>query len=520
MNRDDINNIIEEIENEKKQDGSIIFRSMVNQPDFLVVNSNDRNNDSSTTSFSDFSINLPRPILQAQSIQLVSCTIPTCTQNIPDNACVFWYYKLSAYRGVLPCINNLHCVRLLPSYYKPELILDSDNYGFNETFHDYEELAGQLNKSCQRDFAYDGWISDNSSTKNKFMPLFIENDISITFNEQLNKFQMTGLQSNTVPFISEWAFNVNYDVENFVMFNNVIYISNEPNINISPGTSSDWVIFESSNNFFWNRYLITGPQDKNVIALQNSLQRPWEDNYLFIYNEIVTYNGITYTNTKDQSINEIPGNLNSPWIIQGNSVEMGLNKFTKEYDFVYSLILDIPGQPFIDTPKRLLNSILGFNWNGIFKIEDFGFVTLFLVVATIPSTVLLLNKVRPIPNYLSVLNLGLTNNQIRPPFSTDSSTFTADGYCNLVYSQTLQLYGNIVQGSTLNSTTSTGLLGSVMLDAKNLGVSFFQESFSSPLSIYGADIYTMTFQIKDDYNEPYIMGNNAVVILVLKITYK
>jgi len=38
--------------------------------------------------------NLPRPILKVEGIQLLNANIPECTQNIPDTACVFWYYRL------------------------------------------------------------------------------------------------------------------------------------------------------------------------------------------------------------------------------------------------------------------------------------------------------------------------------------------------------------------------------------------------------------------------------------------
>jgi hypothetical protein len=97
-----------------------------------------------------------------------------------------------------PAAQYLHMIRLLPSYYKAELFesgfgQDSDLppaslYGFNKTFKDYEDLAAELAKSCSDDPAYDIAEDQGISPFN----LFIPNDISITYNETLNKFIFTG----------------------------------------------------------------------------------------------------------------------------------------------------------------------------------------------------------------------------------------------------------------------------------------------------------------------------------------
>jgi hypothetical protein len=110
-----------------------------------------------------------------------------------------------------PAAKYLHMVRLLPSYYKAELFesafgQDTDlppnsRYGFNKTFGDYEDLAAELAKSCSADPAYD--IATNLSVA---FPIFIPNDISLTYNSTLNKFIFTGNNSynagNTIKFFS------------------------------------------------------------------------------------------------------------------------------------------------------------------------------------------------------------------------------------------------------------------------------------------------------------------------------
>ena len=100
-----------------------------------------------------------------------------------------------------PAAKYLHMVRLLPSYYKAELFVnayeqDTDqppasNYGWNKTFNDYEDLAAELAKSCLSDPAYDIAEFDGES-----FPIFIPDDISLTFNATLNKFIFTGKNSS------------------------------------------------------------------------------------------------------------------------------------------------------------------------------------------------------------------------------------------------------------------------------------------------------------------------------------
>jgi len=97
-----------------------------------------------------------------------------------------------------PSYQYLHMVRLLPSTYKVELFDAASGqntnpdgygstYGWNRTFAEYQDLATELAKSCSADPAYDSSIDAGLS-----FPLFIPNDIAITFNQTLNKFIFTG----------------------------------------------------------------------------------------------------------------------------------------------------------------------------------------------------------------------------------------------------------------------------------------------------------------------------------------
>lgn len=101
-----------------------------------------------------------------------------------------------------PSTKNLYMNRLLPSYYKEELFDYStykqaqnpfSTYGFNRTFGSYQDVLTELQKCSLRDPAYD---TNNGGTDLSgavlMRNLFIPGDITFDFNEQINKFRMTG----------------------------------------------------------------------------------------------------------------------------------------------------------------------------------------------------------------------------------------------------------------------------------------------------------------------------------------
>jgi hypothetical protein len=96
-----------------------------------------------------------------------------------------------------PSYKYLHMVRLLPSNYKAELfdsnfgqdtvLPPASTYGYNRTFTDYNDLASELANSCLSDPSYDSALALNQT-----FPIFIPGDISLTFNQTLNKFIFKG----------------------------------------------------------------------------------------------------------------------------------------------------------------------------------------------------------------------------------------------------------------------------------------------------------------------------------------
>lgn len=743
---------VKEIEEEQalnRKSGASVFRSMLNQPALVSISSANANSTGSSEGFSEFSVNLPRPILQVESLQLLNINIPECTQNIPDTACVFWYYRLNPYYGDVPNPLNLYMVRLLPSYYKPEFGIGT-NYGLNHTFFDYQDVETELAKSCVRDLAADNLdiiitdAGEDEPTPPEYLPElpFTANDVEITFDETINKFQMTGLNAylplisytnddiSTNSYVRQFNVGTTYSLGQFVYWEyvgvNYLYksaingnVGNFPffassfwtlttgdilysasrtyalgdfatysnaayrsiqagNLNNTPDSSPTyWVAVQGENMFvpnwsatqfysvgaivynpttfsFWicklanltnsaptgggpywdqyvppadgiyNRYLITGYDDPNVAIRQGTQQKTWNPYNMFfsgissavrhkevayipaasqnsgvlvntipfqypltwsatnnyVVGDLVLFSGVYYEATvpslnktppntlfwkvrtltysattsyltgdvvlysgnfyvaRQSSIGQTPpttlGNVNTFWQTNywvrdfefNQAADAGLNKISSIYDmidqfpvtnfFAYPFPAGIPGQPFNPNPKRLLNSILGFTWNGEMNVNSLDQFQLFDRLDN-NTVIQLYNRLRPVPPYQTSIS---TEYGTIPTNAVVATTFTANGYCNLVYTSVVSVYGSIAGARTLDTQRNTSLLGLVSMNADNLGVGFYGNYIESGLEANGEDLYTISIQMFDEFNEPFVLTNNAVVSLTFKMTYK
>jgi len=204
-----LNMLVDALENQD-QAKTDMHRSFLTQPERVFITSDDDISQSvsqepqTENSFASFTVNLKRPALNVKSLQVSRVSIPNATSScIPDDECVFWYYRIPSVASTLqpgfkyptPGIlssSYLYYVRLLPSYYKKELIdfTYADNYGYNSVFPDYESLATELSKACLHDLSYDNQSYGSAVTN------FIPGDISITYDSASNKFVMTGNNGN------------------------------------------------------------------------------------------------------------------------------------------------------------------------------------------------------------------------------------------------------------------------------------------------------------------------------------
>ena len=218
----DLEEVIKNIEEEKLFTRGItskIFKSMLNQPSLVSVNSANAVKIESENGYYTFKIDFPRPILDVDTIQLLTTSIPQANASIPDTAIAFWYYRLSAYTGTTPSLNNLYCVRLLPSYYKPEFINNPTNYGWNKTFNSYASLSAELAKSTVMDLGYynlENYLKPYSDFDASLQFPFLPSDITLAYNSTYNKFQMTGKTKKLA--VTQWSNAVTYNVGSVVFY--------------------------------------------------------------------------------------------------------------------------------------------------------------------------------------------------------------------------------------------------------------------------------------------------------------
>lgn len=654
--------IVDEIEAEKalgKVAGYEVFRSRINQPNLLAVRSTDAIQGNSGTGYSEMLFNIPRSILEVETIQLLTANIPQCVPSIPDTACGFWYYRLSEYSGKVPSLNNLYFVRLLPSYYRKEFITNPQLYGFNKTLNSYPQLASQLALACQEDLAYTNFRKQ-ADLFLFFESQFCPRDIEIEYDADINKFRMTGqnafrapaylewdiatayavgdrvwfdapiggfdisyecIVANTNkqpnlpinssfwiadngPVVDEWVTTLTYGEGRIVVYNEVLYRATATTTNNIPSSSpAFWDdTFDEAEDWIWNRYLITGYDDPNVAIAQNRFFQQYDPYSLFEVDTGVDYEGQFYLAIL-QTIGNPPTNPTF-WTLQSSTIttissvggvmtincdnssglfvagqtiyivetsnlffnsinyedpglppstltiatasatqltltfarvgtsaggrvslqlpsRMGLFDFSDTFDMDVPsnfVPIGIPPQPFNPTPKRLLNSILGFTWNGIFNPAVFQSISPneINVIPTITTDIY--NRLRPVPFYfLDPVALSVSLGEI-PGVTTQ--TYTADGYCNLVYSSIVSIYASIVYGASTDSKRNTSLVACGSMNCGNLGVSFFAGYVDNPLLIEGNDIYDLSISLQDEYGEPYVLTNNAVASFTFKLTYK
>ena len=178
----------------------------------------------------------------------------------------------------------------------------------------------------------------------------------------------------------------------------------------------------------------------------------------------------------------------------------------------------IPPQPFSPNPKRILNSILGFTWNGRFNPDTLSIIYDPVTLAGNTAISQLLNRIRPLPVYYQGGPPALLGYD--PASTQDTFVFSANGYGTLVYSSIINVYATIAGAKSLDTQRNTNLIGTMTASAGNLGIAFAASFIDTPLDQYEGDIYSITFSFTDEYGEPYPFTNNAVVSMTFRMRYK
>jgi len=708
MDEDAIAAVVKEIEEEKalgRVSAVQVFKSILNQPSLVSISSASAAATDSTDGYTGFTVNMPRPILSVNSLELMTANIPLCTQNIPDTACVFWYYRLSMYNNKYPTPNNLFWVRLLPSYYKPEFIRDYPNYGYNQTFDGYTNVATQLALATASDLAQVNFVDSDPAPPYYRLQYLPDNEVKITYDSTINKFKFAGNfglpqdEQDPVMISDNYAAGTTYALDDvvkdttyvqgwgylcyksmtagnighplpvypatetaywvrdynadgvadystytaykrgqYVAYNDSLYRCNPNGVYSSelgafqklPTDTTYWTIDTTGASYTpLYRYMATGPLDPNVAFMQGNSQRTWSQYTLYEEGDYILYNGITYRaytqtlgtepfyvpNATDNAysagvsykigqyvyysgkyyicIKDTKGNAptgaytNNTWwafieydpaktnyavndIITyvgysyvpfwrcikpnppassltgsdprfggsaywqpsywstGTAVTnvpyVGLAKISSQFDMLddlfgsiqYPFPEGIPPQPFVNDPKRILNSILGFTWNGKFTPSMLSVIYDQIAVVGSTTVTQLINRLRPVPSYVVY---GLSGTSAAGSVSLDP-TFTANGYGNLVYSSIINIYASITGGSSLDTVRNTNLLGTMPMNAGNLGIGFAANFIKCSLEAQDGDIYSVTFSFTDEFGDPYPLTNNAVVTMTLKMGYR
>jgi len=500
--QEQLERLVEALENQE-QSGMETQRSFITQPERVFITSDDDISQSFSqdasleNSFASFTVNLKRPALNVKSLQVSRVSIPNPLTNIPDTETTFWYRKLFVtYLGgvtIEPLTEyNLFFTRLLPSYYKPELFgdLSANIYGFNRYFSDYQDLETELAKSCAADASYSDinnnrvqW--ENTDTYNigdvviydsriyfslqnanlnhipantigvywlpsPFQATSItEPDISLTYDSQLNKFQMTGLNSTNFKggILPTWSASSNYTTEKIILLSGTYYANLVVgNSNNPPATSPTFWY----PNAVGSVYLSAGYNDPQLLESQQDLQE---------------------TSTANDYLN---------------------------------LALGIPGQPY--QQYKTLNNRLGFTWDGISSTVP----SLATPFSAASSKVTLLNRLRPLPKYIS----GTI------PLSKTLPYYTAECPACLVHTSIVNLYGDIAGGSTSDSgERGQALLATVPMASSTLGVVFYNPTIYNALTKISDQIYQITIEMRTENGNLFYLPNSAIVTLEFTLTY-
>lgn len=449
--RERMEELVEQFPSEQKVNQE--YKSFIFQPERIALSSNDDvvpSNDiawnlksnqghKAAETFSSFRIRLKRSIVNPKSIQLLSAVIPNAIQNIPDNQCIFFYYRLrtvaNSNLGVWAVgttynpgdivtfgVNTFVCMKTItglqpivpylgvywlqitlpantarPNYYdinpyRIQIVFLQPTFGYppedtgnyllyNRTFQDYEDLTNSL-----------------VAAANNGITASIVGDLNFYYDTTLNKFQVQGAQVNAAtPFY----------------------------------------------------YLPCGYEDPNIpvaMAAASTVASP-------LYPLLGAY-----------SISDIY------------------------------------------TPGYSLNLRLGFTWNGVYP-NPFIAGNIYTDPTLLPTLLFF---------YLRAKDPGVPPT----PANWNENLLTANSYGDLVNTSCVRIYTDVSLASAEDSSNQEGLLSVVPVNTSNLGVGFYQNNFSNPLTKIPQILSEIGIRLVNDQGLPYSLPNSATVILEMAITYR
>lgn len=235
-------------------------KSRVNQPERLLIRSDDDTTQSNQSGFFQFQVNLPTPVLDPKRCQIIRTTIPNIQLQIPDYQCVFYYYSLAT-ATTTPTFANLRMVRLFPSYYQAPTGL-AFTPTKNRYITDPNDLVSLLNTAIA--------AGGDSAVYN---PGWVTGDVTFAYNAITKQISMTGNTANRFytpagysdPLVmaqmsptvgSAWAANTVYAPNT--------YVQNGGNRYITFGGSDGTAVFNTDGVWTQLYQPITCPQYNNL----------------------------------------------------------------------------------------------------------------------------------------------------------------------------------------------------------------------------------------------------------------
>lgn len=119
-------------------------------------------------------------------------------------------------------------------------------------------------------------------------------------------------------------------------------------------------------------------------------------------------------------------------------------------------------------------------------------------------------QVNQIPKYADLTHVAYANGTAVP----------VDSFPNLVYSQCIYLYSNIVAGVSLGSGGQHNLLAVAPSNAPQLGLIQYTALTVNMMSKLVDTIYEITINMRDDANQPFVLPDSAQVNLELAMVYE
>jgi hypothetical protein len=135
-----------------------------------------------------------------------------------------------------------------------------------------------------------------------------------------------------------------------------------------------------------------------------------------------------------------------------------------------------------------LNKRLGFLWNGVDIDEAISFMY-------------------PAPNFTTL------------PWTAYRNLYWAETFADLVYTQNIFLYCDVMGGSTQDTNLPDNLLAVIPVDKSQLGVQTYQSSMSCPLTKMVKNMYEMTISMKTDTGEDLWIPISGFINIEFALTY-